>query len=528
LNLLAVVVALVLLIGCANVACLLLARGVARQQEISIRLSLGAGGLRIVRQLMLESWFIALAGGAVGLILAVWAERLLLIMFQWDNRPIDLSPDWRVLTFSFAASVATGALFGMFPALQTLRESDGALNRKLKAAKLGPLRSLVVVEVACSLLLVAGATMFLRSFQNLRSTWIGFTPQNVSLLRLGSLQNEEDSPPPTAAAMQLADSLRGTTGISSVGLTEFAMFNDSSARSSLRLPGAPGKPQAVNRLRVNEGHFETLGLHLLSGRSFTPQDNEHSRNVTLVSENLARRLFPNENAVGKTLFLGQAALKPTLGEETQIIGVVSDVKFGSVSAEAPETVYLPLLQADPYSSTVTLEIRSAMQPEALGALIRARIKAEHLPAVLESAGSLEDEIGESLRTDKLRMQASSLFGVIDLMLVLMGIYGLMAYSVVRRVPEIGIRMALGSSPQGIIRMLLRESMGLVLVGVAVGVPAAVMAMKTVSHMVFGLSPFDPASLIMAVIILMVTGTVASVGPAWRASRVDPVRALSAE
>jgi ABC-type antimicrobial peptide transport system permease subunit len=226
--------------------------------------------------------------------------------------------------------------------------------------------------------------------------------------------------------------------------------------------------------------------------------------------------------------LGAAALHPKPGGETQVVGVVNDTRSGSLAEQAPEIVYLPLLQATEVTSDdVIMQIRSSLSPQAITSMLQSRIRAGHLPVTVQSS-TLEDEIAATLRSERLRMQASSLFGALALLLIVVGLYGLMAYSVVRRTREIGIRMAVGSNPAGIVRLVLHESLRLVLLGVIVGIPGAVLLMKAVSSMLFGLSPVDPASLAIAALALAITGIAASAAPAWRAAHLDPMNALRVE
>ncbi len=522
--LLSAIVGLLLLVGCANVACLMIARGVARRREISIRFSLGASKTHILRQSLTESCLLSLLGGTAGLAVAFWADRLLLIAFEWKERPIDLSPDWRVLTFGLGVSLATGILVGLLPAVQLLRGARVALNQESTAPRLLSGKALVVVEIALSLMMVAGAAEFTRSFQNLRSVPAGFSPDHVSVVRLTSGQDpDQERAAPVREALGLVDSLRRARGVESAGLSDFVAFNDSSAGISMTKPGVPvDRRQYSNVLHVDQGYFNTLRIHLLTGRPFEPRDTEGAPNVAILNERAARRLFPNQNPVGHSILLGSPAI------QTQVIGVVNDTKSGSLAEQAPEIVFVPLLQGTEHSSDVIVQIRSSLSPGALASILQSRIRAGHLPVTVQSASTLQDEIAATLHSDRLRMQVSSLFGALALLLIIVGLYGLMAYSVVRRTREIGIRMAVGSAPAGIVRLVLNESMRLVLFGVIVGIPGAVAFTKAASSMLFGLSPVDPASLALAAFVLAITGIAASAAPAWRAAHLDPVSALRVE
>jgi predicted permease len=521
--LLSAIVGLLLLVGSANVACLMIARGVARRREISIRFSLGASKTHILRQSLTESCLLSLLGGAAGLAVAFWADRLLLIAFEWKERPINLSPDWRVLTFGLGVSLATGILVGLRPALQQLRGGRVALNQESTAPRLLSGKALVVVEIALSLMMVAGALGFARSFQNLRSVPAGFSSEHVAVIRLASGQDpDEERAAPVREALGLVDSLRRAPGVESAGLSDFVAFNDSIARNIMTTPGVPvDYRRGLNAVHVDQGYFNTLRIHLLAGRPFEARDDDRAPKVAILNQRAARRFFPNQNPVGHNILLGSTAI------QTQVVGVVNDTKSGSLAEAAPETIYLPLLQvSEVISDDVIVQIRSSLGPATIASLLQSRIRAGHLPVTVQSASTLEDEIAATLHTDRLRMQASSLFGALALLLIVVGLYGLMAYSVVRRTREIGIRMAVGSAPVGIVRLVLNESMRLVLLGVMVGIPGAVALMKATSSMLFGLSPVDPASLALAAFVLAITGIAASAAPAWRAAHLDPMSARS--
>lgn len=515
-----VIVALLLLMGCVNVTCLLLARGATRRHEMAIRLSLGATRARILRQAFVESSLLALAGGAAGLAVAFWANRLLVAAFQWQDRALDLSLDGRVLAFSVALSLIAGILFGLAPAIQFLRGGRLTFSQERTVApRFASGRGLVVVEVALSLVMVAGAAVFVRSFQNLRSTPLGFSAERVSILRLGNPDGELHQKLPVVEASALADSLRGSRGIESVALADFATFHDSSVGYRVSRPDVAGfAPLNTSVLRVDPNYLAAFHIPLLAGRNFTARDDERAPNVAILGESAARHLFANENPLGKIVSLFR-------DDRTEIIGVAKDIKFRSVAAPAPDLLYQPLPQGQNHAAEIKLQVRSRLAPGDLALKARALIGEQRLPLSLTSATALEDEIGATLINDRIRMQATGLFGILALLLITAGIYGLMAYSVAQRTREIGIRMAIGSTPSKIVRMVLKESLRLVAIGALLGLPGAYFVMKAVHSMVFELAPVDPVSLAAATAILIVTGAAATVAPAWRAAHLDPVRAL---
>jgi predicted permease len=483
---------------------------------------MGAGRARVLRQGFLESSFLALAGGAAGLLVALWANRLLLAAFEWTDRPLDLSLDGRALAFSLALSLFTGVLFGLAPAVQFLRGGRLTFGQERTVApRFASGKGLVVVEVALSLVMVASAAVFVRSFQNLRSTPLGFSAEHVSIVRLGytNMDGEGLLKLPVAQAEALAESLRASHGIESVALADFATFHDASVGYRVSRPDVAGlAPLDTSVLRVDPNYLAAFHIPLLAGRTFTARDDERAPNVAILGESAARRLFPDGNPVGNVVSL-------FLNDRTEIIGIAKDIKFRSVASPAPDLLYQPLLQGQNHAAEIKLQVRSRMSPGDLAVVVRALVRDGRLPLSVTAASALEDEIGATLINDRIRMQACGLFGILALLLITAGIYGLMAYSVAQRTREIGIRMAVGSTPVKVVWLVLKGSLRLVATGVVLGLPGAYFVMKAVHSMVFGLAPVDPVSLVAAAAILMGTGVAATVAPAWRAAHLDPVRAL---
>ena len=520
--LLAAIVAVLLLMGCANVACLLLARGAARHQEMAIRLSLGGKRARIVRQSLLESCLLAFAGGAAGLVFAFVAERLLVAAFQWQDRPVDFSLDARVLGFGTALSLITGLLFGLAPAMQLWRSGRIELARgQSLTPRFGLGKVLVVVEVALSMVLLAGATVFLRSFQSLRAVPTGFSTAHVSFIELGNNAETDALSAPYRDGMIVAESVRRAPGVEAASLSDLLTFDDGSIRYPVTVPGDSREPaREVHVLRVDGQYFGALKISLQTGRTFTPRDDLDAPKVAILSDGTARRLFRGGNPLGRRIVLGTA--------ETEIVGIVNDIKFGSLTAPAPDVVFQPLLQGQNNGATTSslkLQVRSRLKPADVAALVRSRIRDMGLAVSVDRAAPLEDAISHTIANDRIRMQASGVFGMLALLLIAAGIYGLMAYSVATRTREIGIRIAVGSQPGKIVAMVLRQGSQLVAAGVILGTPCVLVVMKAISRLVFGLAPIDWTSVAVAVLILSVTGILASLAPAWRAAHLDPVEAL---
>jgi predicted permease len=524
LNLLAGIVVVLMLMGCANVACLLIARGVARHREIATRLSLGAGTARILRQSLLESCLLAIGGGIAGLAASYWLQQLLLVAFNWQNRPIDVSPDWRTFTFGLSVSLLTGLLCGLAPATQLLRGGHLALNQERTVIRIGSGKALVVVQVALSLVMVAGAAVFLRSYQNLRSVPLGFSAEGVSVILLSDI-DPESSEAPLRPSLRLAESLRRVPGIEGATVADLAAFSGGSISYPVRISESPLEAPVQSRvLLVGRSYFGTMRTRLLAGRGITDRDNETSPKVAVLGQSLARRLFSTQSPLGRRVRL-------TERYEAEVVGVAEDIKYGTVKQAPPNLIYLSVFHGPPgggRSGMATLQVRSRFSPGDVAALVREQIRVERLRAAVYSSSALADDIGASYRQDRIRMLATSIFGLLALSIITAGIYGLMAYSVARRTREIGVRMAVGSTSARIVRLVLAESSRLLLLGILIGVPGALAVMKALSGMVFGLSPVDGVSVAVAVLILAGVGVAASAGPALRASRLDPVRALRME
>jgi predicted permease len=525
LQLLAAILGMLLLMGCVNVGCLLMARTASRQQELAIRLSLGAGKARILRQLLMESALVSLTGGAGGLLLAFGAEKLILAGLRWGKNPIDLALDGRVLAFSLAISLVTGLLCGLAPAVQLLRGGRLVLNLERMARPVSSGRALVVVEVALSLAMVAGAAMFARGLHNLRSVPLGFSAEGVAVIRLvpegegESKQMDEME----QSAVKIASQLRGTPGIESVTVADSIPFNDGGVSWSVRsAPGAPVKNPTI--VRIAPEYFGTMQIPLIAGRTFAAHDDASAPKATVLSAGLARGLFGDENPVGKSIRVGDSF-------DVEVVGVAGDIKQGSVKRVAGAVMYLPISQphvGGAHMGTTKLTVRTRMDPRNVTKLVNDRIAVGRFPLVVDAASSLAEDVGASYFNDRVRMQATSAIGAIALLLIVAGIYGLMAYWVAQRTREIGVRVAIGSTSGRIVRLVLRQSVRLIVIGVLVGVPGAVLAMRALSGIVYGLEPVDIASLVAAALILLATGIAAAAVPAWRAARLDPLEALRVE
>ena len=532
------IVGLVLLVACANVASLLLARATARRREIAIRLAIGAGRARLIRQLLTEGLMLAGLGGALGLLGAVWgSDALAATMASGETHfAIDSTPNATVLIFTAAISMATGVLFGVVPAFRATRTdlapdlaartaTDGAGQR----LRLGLGRSLVVVQVALSVLLVVGAGLFVRTLVNLQRADLGIDRSNVLLFRLAPGTAGYEGQRLMTLYDRVLDSVSGLAGVRSASFSRSALISHSISRTSLEIDGTEGSSLKlhdqidVSTNTVAPRFAETMGMPLVAGRDFGPQDTATSPVVVLVNETMARRFFGTPNPVGRAFnFEGRAPQRWT------VIGVVRDAKYSSVREDIPPTVYYLYRQRLTRLGEVAFEVRTAGDPLALVPAIRRLVREADVNLPLIDVKTQTAQIDETLFTERMFARLSALFAGLALALACVGVYGLLAYAVTRRTAEIGIRVALGAQRRDVVWMILREALVLAGLGVAIGVPAALAATRVLKTMLFGLQPHDPATLAASALLLVGVAAAAGFIPAHRASRVEPVVALRYE
>jgi predicted permease len=522
------VVALVLLIACANVGNLLLARASNRQREVAVRLALGAGRRRLVRQLLTESLLLALLGGAAGLLVAHWILAFLLSLIS-AGPTLDVDLDLRILAFTFGVSVVTALLFGLVPARRASRvEVDPALKSQTVISG-EPLRgfslrrSLVISQVALSLLLLVVAGLFLRSLQNLRGQELGFRPEGVlaaSIDPQGGGYTSEELP---GLYRDLVERLEALPGVDSASLAHYGLLTGSRRVLEVSVSGyTPPSDEAaqVETVFVTPGYLDTIGAPLLAGREPDERDREGAPRVAMVNEAFARHFFGTESPLGKRF--------GTDGEESsqeiEIVGVVRDLKVHDLWSETPRVAYLPVAQN--MSPLYALHVRaSATLPISRLKQTVAEV-APDLPVL--SVRSLEEQVERSLRQERLLSQLTGFFGLLALVLAAVGLYGVLAFGVARRTNEIGIRMALGADPGQIRATVFASAMRWVGAGIALGLAAALAAGRLLSSLLFGLGAIDLPTLAGTTGVLLVVAAVAAFGPAWRASHLDPVRALRYE
>jgi predicted permease len=539
LRILMAVVAVVLLIACANLANFLLAKTLAREHEISTRLALGAGRWRIVRQMLTESLFLSLCGGAMGLVFAYWGTSALIAFVAKGETftAIQAAPDFRVLAFSLGVSILTGILFGIGPALRVSRMAmNSGLNTSVRSAVSGASRGsrlipqvLIAAQVALSLVLLVGAGLFLRTLRNLETRDIGFERSRLLMVNLEPKLANYKPEQLDAFNRRVLDRVNSLPGVESSGMSGAAPMSMGSWMAPVYVKGRPEDPNDMHistYMRVTPGFFETLRTGLVQGRYIDQRDGKGAPNVVVINEQLVKQLFPNSNPIGQSVKLSE----PTVGEAGwQVIGVVKDTLYGGPREDPRPMVYLPVSQLsgnNAYSSW--MEVRTAGDPAQAAASVRTALKDIDPNLPVPVIRTIQEHVNTFTSRETLISQLSIFFALLALLLVCIGLYGVMTYSVVRRTNEIGVRMALGAQQGGVLWLILRESLVVLAVGIAIGVAATTAAMKLIESSLFGLKPSDPLTLAGAVAAVVAVTLLASYLPARRATKVDPMVALRYE
>ncbi|HEY7515234.1 MAG TPA: ABC transporter permease [Vicinamibacteria bacterium] len=527
-------VGLVLLIACANVANLLLARASSRQKEVALRLALGASRLRLVRQFLVESLLLAGLGGLVGVVFAIWTGDLLLRALPFENasRVFSAEPDARVGVFALALSLLTGLLFGLAPALQatrpqvfpTLKNESTAVASGGAATRFR--KGLVVAQIALSLLLLIGAGLFTRSLANLRALNPGFEPERLLAFGVNPALNGYPFEQRVALLERVQQDLEAEPGVTSVSLAAEPLMTDSNTSSTVRVEGYEAKDDEdmnPNFNYVGPRFFETLGITRISGRDFTDEDALSAPKVAVVNETFARYFFGDKDPVGRRFALGRR----TDDYDFTIVGLVRDGKAGSLREKPLRFVYAPHAQ-NPRVGAMTFYVRSALDPAALGDRVRAVVTRVDATLPVTDLKTMKAQIRESLFVDRLVAGLAAAFGLVAMALAAIGLYGVMSYAVSLRTREIGIRVALGAERRAVLKMVLGEVAGLTAIGVAIGLPVGFGLGRLVESQLFGIEARDPLTLAAATATLVGAALLAGYLPAARATRVDPVIALRYE
>jgi predicted permease len=531
LRILMAVVALVLLIACANIANLLLARSTARAREFAVRQALGARRSRLIRQLLTESLILALGGGLLGIGFAVIANRFLLRMVSGgvEMLPLNVSLDLRLLGFTFAVTVATAILFGTVPAFRATRLH---LTDSLKdgrgpsgAGAKNPLaKALVISQVALSLVLMVGAGLFLRTLVNLNNIDPGFHRENVLRLNIDSkFTGLKDNDPRLNAMFQEIESrVSALPGVKAASFSAFT-FREGSWSDAMLVPGMPGNENiTVHQNVVGNGYFDTMQIPLLAGRTFSSADTTTSQHVAVISEHIAKTLFPPGNPIGRHFRIAED--KPE--NDFEVIGIVKDVKFSSLQEKTKNINYLSYMQ-HPWSFG-DFEVRYTGDFAAISNSVQQTIHSINRTLPISNITTLDEQVNRTMTNQRLVAQLSAFFGILAVFLSCIGIYGLMSYVVSRRTNEIGIRMALGAARSNVRWLVMREIVVLTGVGIAIGIPITLIGSRLVANMLYGLHGMDPVSLGVSIALLLVVAAFAGYFPAQRAAKVNPMVALRYE
>jgi putative ABC transport system permease protein len=516
-------VGIVLVIACTNVAGLLLARAAGRQREIATRLALGAGRIRVIRQLLTESLTLAFAGGAAGLMIGRWLtqwlhsllpERYLFLSFN-----LDFGLDWRVYSFMLAITTATAVVFGLVPALQASRpdlvatlKGSGPVSRRGRV--IGLRDTLVVTEVALALILLVAAGLLVRTLQNAVAIDTGYESGHVLTARIDLARQNYADDRGRVFQRQLIDDLQARPEVAAAAFAVTLPLNDGRWEDSIRRAGDPTRIQTFQNV-VSARYFDTMNIPLLVGRQFSEHDDDQSPRVAILNQTLARIMWPDGSALGRRLTFK--------GQTIEVIGVVRDIKGRNLFESPGPMCYLPLSQY--YEPNVVLHVRTNVPPTQVIAVLRRELQTLDKDLPVYAVKVLDEHVTATLTPQRLLAHLISGFGILALLLAGIGMYGLLAHIVSERTSEIGLRMALGADRRDVVRLFVTRGMKLALSGVAIGMAVASALTHLIKSLLFGVSPLDPLTLTMVPLVLILTALMACYVPARRAATADPKAAL---
>ena len=530
--LLMAMVGLVLLIACANVAVLLLSRAMARRREFALRISLGAGRARLIRQLLTESLLMAGAGGALGLLAAGWTSRGLMLLVPPDRRPfLDNQIDASTLGFAAAISIGTALLFGLAPAVLATRvdllpamkqAGSGSVAAEHPAHRIWS-NGFVVLQIALSLVLLVGAALFVRTLTNLHRQSLGVDDRRVLVFGVDASQNGYSGDRLVAVYSDLIKRLEALPGAEAASAARLRLFSGWVSNGAIRAPGVEVKASMnLNTNSVGPGFARTVGQRLLAGRDLTWSDVDARRRVAVVNEAMARYFFGEVNVVGRRYSHG-TTYNPS--NDYEIVGVVTDAKYSGVRGDFPRTAYVPFTGARSALRGLYFHVRTGRDPLALAASARAAVHGIDPAIPVTEMDAMASQVADSLWQERLFARITTVFSALALTLACVGLYGTISYGVGRRRSEIAVRLALGARYTQVLWMILRRAVALALAGVVVGVPIALWASQYLASILYGLTPRDPATIAFTAALLIGVATLAGYLPARRAALVDPARAL---
>jgi len=530
-------VAVVLLIACVNLANLLLARSAVRSREIAVRLSMGAGAGRLMRQLLTESFLLSGTGGLLGLLLASPILHLLLrLITRSPALSVDARLDFRTLAFTATVSILTGVLFGTLPAWRAVRINiaptlkDSNASGKGASPRWHVSRLLVSAQVALSLLLLVGAGLFVRTLLSLSAVDLGFRAENVLTFQTDPSRNGYSGQRLADLYSRLQHAIEAIPGVESAGMSQHGLMQSVESDSNVYILGSEPKQGSFNtqQLFCSASFLSTIRIPILLGRDLTPADERSSQHVAVVNEQFVKQFLDGRNPLGQIFYFGDPRKPGRDFAPIQIVGVARDAHYTRVRVKPKPTTYMPYAQSLAGLHQMTFVIRTALPPLSIAAAVRHAVASVDATVPVAELKTERQQIAESIGTERLFAGLVSAFGAVAALLAAIGLYGTMAYSVARRTVEIGIRLALGADRSGVLWLVMRQSLLLVAIGLAVGIPSALALTGLVRSSLFGIQPNDPASFVAGALLMSVVGAFAAWLPARRAAHVDPMIALRYE
>ena len=528
-------VACVLLIACANVANLLLARAMTRHKEMAVRSALGASRARVVRQLLTESVLLSLTGGLLGLALAVWWSDLLIALGKKDiPRAIQVGLDWRVLGFTLGVSVLTGLVFGLVPALHSARTQLTESLKEGRGAGGGARRNrirgvLVVVELAVAVVLLVGAGLLIQSLWRLQHVSPGLQPQNVLTFNVSLPDVRYSSEKQARFYRDLLTRVRSLPGVQSASAVLPLPLSGDRFSISFQIDGRPvarkDEPSA-DMFVAEANYFRTMGIPIVKGRDFNEHDEHKSTPVIIVTESFARQFFPGEDPIGKRIHPGISTWDDEKSVMREIVGVVADIRNRALNTEPKPAYYMPQGQV-PFNQLVVV-VKSTSDPRSLINSVTREVRSMDQELPVFSVKTMDDYIAGSVAAPRFNTTLLSIFAGVALVLTVIGLYGVMSYSVAQRTNEIGIRMALGAQTRDVLRLIVKQGLTLILIGLVLGLCGALALTRLLSTLLFGVTARDPATFVAIAALLSLVAMLACYLPAWRATKVDPLEALRYE